>query len=282
MSLSRVIRALGVARGATAEEEAGYEHVPHPLAQEEEEEQGSSSSSGVVFSPSLPIHDEDDEEDDDDDDGMDMERGSGGVGGRRGNGSGGFGVLGKSVCRCCFNGTLFRIIVIALLCATLLSLLMVLLKMNDSSNARPSEGPPTLQQPFPLPEQQQPSPVFALPDFSALNSTDGNELPPGVLRSYPPSLSRWALHFLALQKRFEPICNLGSNNRVMNRIDGFYTGQRPHAPKPFIRRRISPKAPGLSLRVDLTVIVFFFLFFCARVCGSRPSQMHPTKCVVGL
>jgi len=236
MSLSRVARALGVTRGATAEEEAGYEHVPHPLTQEEEEEeQGSSSSSGLVFSPSLPIHDEDDEEDDEDDDDMDMESGRSGGGGGRGNGIG-FGVLDKSLCRCCFNGTLFRIIVVALLGATLLSLLMVLQKMNDSSNARPSEGPPTPQQPFPLPEQQQlPSPVFALPDFSALTSTDGTELPPGVLRSYPPSLSRWALHFLALQKRFEPICNLGSNNRVMNRIDGWYTGQSPTRPNLFIQ-----------------------------------------------
>jgi hypothetical protein len=208
MSLARVAQALGASTNSEAT--AGYAPVPPPGAPAAEHIDG-------VCSPSLTRT----SQNDDDDGSRDMENGDGGS------------VEQSSARGCCVDGTLFRVSVIALLCAILLSVWTVLLRDTRLFDA----GPLILQH--------------------------------GLLRAHDtPTLNRWALHFLALQKRFELLCNQGSNNRVQNRVDGSYPGEQRSAScnsHIFIRTGTSPWAPDPLFRMYLTG------FRCFRVvcmCGS--------------
>jgi hypothetical protein len=162
------------------------------------------------------------------------------------NGGGGGGEQ-SSARGCCVDGTVFRVSVIALLCVILLSVWMVLLQRDTRLF---DAGPVILQ-------------------HGSLRADD------------PPALNRWALHFLALQKRFELLCNQGSHNRVMNRVDGSYPGKRPSATNSHtgVRTKISLQAPCALLRLELTG---FRCFRAVCICVRLLSQMRPTRCAAGL
>ncbi len=47
----------------------------------------------------------------------------------------------------------------------------------------------------------------------------GSELPPAAAAAAATAISRWVRHFLRLQERFQPLCGLPAQNRVINRRD---------------------------------------------------------------